>query len=247
MAYTLHLVASMIMATAILLVHFLIYPQFQNVPLDAVKQYSQFHAKNISWIVVPAMTLELLSLIFLIYQQGFNGWTALIALLLTLIIFITAYYLVPLHQTLSHAPTESTILDLAYYNKPRTFLWVLKLFIVLAYGWVLFVPNIYYKELIKPLSEQEFPSTNSYQTSVSINLKPNQVDQLMKGFSEIIIECDHTYYMIERTAVWQFPDLIIVKIENGQVNIASKALIGKHDFGKNQSRVNQIVDTIINL
>lgn len=247
MAYTLHLIASIVMATIILLVHFLIYPQFQNIPLDTVKQYSQFHTKNISWIVVPAITIELITLLFLIYQQGFSGWTAIIAFLLTLIIFITACYILPLHQILSQAPTETAVLDLVYYNRPRTYLWVLKLFIVLAYGWVLYVPNIYYKDLIKPLSQQEFPLTNTYQASISVDLKPYQVDKLMKRFSEIIKECDQSYYIIERTSVWQFPDLVIIKIENGRVDIASKALIGKYDFGENQSRVNQIVNTILNL
>ena len=127
LAIWIQILSSMGMVTLILLVQVLIYPQFKNVSLDQLPSYASFHSRRISYIVVPLMILEAVSLGGLVYQIGWNSWAVNSSGILLLLIWgLTFFKIVPVHKKLSSKPESRDVDQLLKLNSVRTFLWATK-------------------------------------------------------------------------------------------------------------------------
>ena len=98
------------------------YASFSFVAADKFTSFHAFHSLRISMIVMPTMTLELISSATLLYAERNRFWFAQSALVL-LIWLCTAFLSVPIHNQLAFAANPSLMDRLVLTNWPRTLLW----------------------------------------------------------------------------------------------------------------------------
>ena len=134
LALYLHFFASFWMMTIIWFVQLVHYPLFLAVPLTSLVDYSIKHQRTISFLVMPAMLIELASLIYMgLFFAKTITWNIL-AICLAIIWLSTFLLQVPCHQQLIIKPTYKTVKRLIHTNWIRTIFWTLKTIIVI---WVI--------------------------------------------------------------------------------------------------------------
>ena len=118
-------VASFWMVAVIWFVQIVHYPLFLNVKSDHITYFTQ-HQTLISWIVLPAMLLEAVSLV-LLWSEYKNNTLFIISVILLVLIWISTFFIqVPIHQHLTQNPNQELIIKLIKSNWIRTFLWTIK-------------------------------------------------------------------------------------------------------------------------
>ena len=130
----LHLLATLTMFGAILIVQVVHYPLFSGVGAERWAAYEAAHQTRITWVVGPAMLLELGTAVALVWMRptGLPLWMLWSGLALVGVIWAsTAFVQVPLHNTLmvgfdgdAHARRVGT-------NWIRTAAWTLRTGLVL--------------------------------------------------------------------------------------------------------------------
>lgn len=130
----LHFLLCSFMTGLIWLIQLVHYPSFRYVEASQFTKFEDFHARTISYIVMPAMLFELFSAIILFVFESNNIY--LINLILDVLIFISTFLLsAPFHKELSISKDPKAIDKLILFNWPRTILWTLRtiiLYITLA-------------------------------------------------------------------------------------------------------------------
>lgn len=130
-ALLIQFVSSISIATLILLVQVLIYPQFLKVGQNELQNYAKAHQRRISYIVIPVALAEFFSLIavwFFVNQALLYLWIA--SFLLILVWLLTFIKIVPLHRKIEEFGEKNEIEKLVDYNLIRTFFWLLKTFFI---------------------------------------------------------------------------------------------------------------------
>ena len=95
------------------------YPSFAHVAKDRFADFAKFHAKRISFIVVPLMLLDLITALLLVPEYGWLNVS-----LVVMIWASTALWSVPCHQYLqSRGKDDNYIKKLVLTNWPRTVIW----------------------------------------------------------------------------------------------------------------------------
>ncbi len=98
------------------------YPSFSFVGADKFASFHAFHSLRISMIVMPTMTLELISSATLLYAERNRFWFSQSVLVL-FIWLCTAFLSVPIHNRLAFAANQSLMDRLVLTNWPRTLFW----------------------------------------------------------------------------------------------------------------------------
>jgi hypothetical protein len=130
----LHAAATLTMFGVILVVQFVHYPLFRLVGTGSFAAYQSAHMTRITWIVLPAMTAELLTAIALVGWQplGIPAWQAWTGLGLVLLIWAsTGLVQAPIHQSLTAGFDPSAHRRLVATNGVRTGAWTLRAGLVL--------------------------------------------------------------------------------------------------------------------
>ena len=123
-----HLIATAMMVSIIRIIQILHYPTFLFVDKKHYTEFQIFHMKNISYLIIPIMLLELFSgLYILLYNNMINFYFSASFGLLILIWLITALFFSKFHSELSKKYNRDTILKLIRLNWIRTFFWTLRL------------------------------------------------------------------------------------------------------------------------
>jgi len=133
----LHAASTFIMLGVILVVQLVHYPLFRLVGTDTFATYQTKHMRRITWIVLPAMSVELLTAMALVVWQppGLAAWQAWSGLALVGVIWASTGLLqVPLHQTLATDFDSAAHRNLVATNWIRTIAWTLRAGLV---GWML--------------------------------------------------------------------------------------------------------------
>lgn len=118
------------MTGLIWLIQLVHYPTFKYVDKNNFTDFSDFHTKQITKIVLPAMLLEIATSAVLIYLN-FNI-LFVINFILNSIIFITTFFLsVPKHEKLKIEKNKFIINSLILTNWPRTLIWSLRSLILI--------------------------------------------------------------------------------------------------------------------
>lgn len=124
----LQLYCSIYMTAVIWTTQLLIYPNFLKIPATHFYQFHQFHIQKITWIVAPAMLLEVLFALLLPLQSPI----AMVNLLLLLTIWICTFLLsIRYHNLLEkfgHSP--EIIKKLVSTNWTRTLLWTCRCILI---------------------------------------------------------------------------------------------------------------------
>lgn len=125
-----YLLSSFWMTAVIWFVQLVHYPSFRYIELSNMIKFSTFHQQSISIIVMPAMLIELFTIILLLSITGFNN-TYIIQLVLLLLIWGATFLLsVPCHSKLISTPDYDTVERLIKTNWVRTIIWTLKFILV---------------------------------------------------------------------------------------------------------------------
>ena len=114
----------------IIMTQFITYPTFLIIDKNSFNKYHRKYVNIISIIVAPAMVLEIISLIVLVYLS--KDFLLVKSLILLLCIWLTTFIMmVPSHNILSRKNDSKEIKKLININWVRTFLWSVKLIVML--------------------------------------------------------------------------------------------------------------------
>ena len=133
MLFLLHLMASSIMVGVIWVVQLVHYPSFNYVEKQRYSNFQSFHMMRISYVVIPVMLAELLTLVLLVYSMDeIDIALVLSGTILLMIWFITAIFFSKTHQKLTLGYNKSVVCDLIKMNWSRTILWTFRLILLVA-------------------------------------------------------------------------------------------------------------------
>ena len=86
--FYLHLVATSIMIGVIWVIQLVHYPSFHYIDRSRYQLFQDFHMRNISWIVFPLMSVELITGILLIQSPTFGYPNKLFFISMVLLVLI---------------------------------------------------------------------------------------------------------------------------------------------------------------
>ena len=135
--FLIHLIFNAVMIGVISITQLITYPSFLEIDKTKFIDFHNKYVKTISFIAVPAMILELFTLVYMnIYISNLILMKSLLVLIMLWL--ITFIIIVPIHNQLSKKFDEEKVISLIRYNWIRTVLWTSKIFIILY---------IFYEEL----------------------------------------------------------------------------------------------------
>ena len=118
-----NLIVSSILLGLILVIHFVHYKSFNFIDIEKFVEFHKFHTKNISFLVIPLMIIEVVISIIIFYFSILS----LINLSLVALIWIITFLLqVPSHNKLSTGKSIAEIEKLVSGNVFRVYLWFFK-------------------------------------------------------------------------------------------------------------------------
>ena len=123
------------MLGVILMVQLVHYPLFRHVGTAGYETYQAEHMRRISWIVGPAMTVELATAVWIVVALpgGVPPWMAWAGLGLVVLLWgTTGLVHVPLHTRLTDGFDAETHRRLVRTNWVRTVAWALRAVLVLG-------------------------------------------------------------------------------------------------------------------
>ena len=126
-----HLVLASIMVGVIWVIQLVHYPSFRYTDKEKYVSFQIFHMRNISFIVMPVMTLEFLSgLLLVLYHSNHVSLLRISFFLLLIIWLVTALFFAQIHQKLSKGYDETLVRKLVSLNWIRTLLWTIRTIII---------------------------------------------------------------------------------------------------------------------
>lgn len=131
--YFMALASTWYMVGLIWMVQLVHYPLMSQVGSDQFLAYEKAHVDRMSFVVMPAMLVELASGLALLYMD-FSGLHLFLCTLLGLIWATTFFVSIPAHRALSKGFDQSAFKTLLNSNWIRTLSWSLR-GIVLLFGW----------------------------------------------------------------------------------------------------------------
>jgi hypothetical protein len=115
--------ACMFMTGLIWLVQIVHYPSFRFISTIEFSKFESFHASKISWLVIPAMLIELFAALFL-FAENSGSWLNRWNILSVILVWASTFFLsAPLHSQLAVGFSATAIDRLVLTNWPRTILW----------------------------------------------------------------------------------------------------------------------------
>lgn len=137
--FLVHLLATLTMFGAIWIVQIVHYPLFAGVGDTGWADYETQHQSRITWIVGPAMLLELATAVWLVLDRppALPAWAVLVGVLLVGVIWAsTAFVQVPLHSALSAGAFDAQAhRQLVATNWIRTAAWTARAGLLLWMSW----------------------------------------------------------------------------------------------------------------
>ena len=137
--FMIHLVSTSFMVGVIWIVQLVHYPTFLFIDEQKSYDFQKFHMSRISYIVMPAMTTELFSGIYIYKYSNMAIDSNLFLLALTILIInwiITALVFVKMHNKLLINYKIEIISLLVKWNWLRTLLWSVRLILLLRMAYL---------------------------------------------------------------------------------------------------------------
>ena len=122
-----HFASTAVMVGVIWVIQLLHYPTFHYIEKNNYSQFQKFHMNRISYIVIPAMVIEMLSGIMLVI---INDDFIISFSLLVCIWIITFVFFTNIHQRLLSKYEMTTVEKLVNLNWIRTVFWTVRLVIL---------------------------------------------------------------------------------------------------------------------
>ena len=122
-----HFASTAVMVGVIWVIQLLHYPAFHYIEKNNYSQFQKFHMNRISYIVIPAMVIEMLSGIMLVI---INDDFIISFSLLVCIWIITFVFFTNIHQRLLSKYENTAVEKLVNLNWIRTTFWTVRLLIL---------------------------------------------------------------------------------------------------------------------
>ena len=127
----LHLIATSVMVGVIWVIQLVHYPSFHFIELKQYTAFQRFHMSRISYVVIPAMLIELFTLILIVISMDqIDTLVVVSAILLIFIWLMTAVFFSGVHQRLTLGYDQTVVDKLVKLNWGRTLLWTLRLLLI---------------------------------------------------------------------------------------------------------------------
>ncbi|RAP32827.1 hypothetical protein DID80_08445 [Candidatus Marinamargulisbacteria bacterium SCGC AAA071-K20] len=235
-------VSSFAMLIIILLVQVLIYPQFKHVNSNDLPKYAKFHIKKISWVVIPFMLAELISLLTLwTNKETWSFWLISATGLLVLIWVLTFLKIAPLHNQIALNSDAELLPKLIQLNSVRTMLWTLKSASVFCLFIVFIMPNLQYQAIYNANINTKLTKPNGSKVIHEGVISSKDLNNALSALNAHLIDQEGSLQKyIVRTSYLKFPDLLIIDHKKELTILWSKSLMGYFDFGKNKDRLKWI-------
>jgi uncharacterized membrane protein len=129
-----HVFATLFMVGLICFVQIVHYPLFANVGSEQFKTYEELHQRLTTWVVGPAMLVELATAVMLLkYLRGESKTLAWIGVGLVAVLWLsTALLSVPAHDSLTVEYSTGAYQELVSTNWIRTIAWTARGILVLV-------------------------------------------------------------------------------------------------------------------
>lgn len=130
--------STLFMTGVIWFVQLVHYPLFVAIGREEFASYESRHTRLITWIVAPAMSIEGVSAVALLWYRPASIPLSLLATALGLLFIIwisTAILQVPCHESLSKGFDQAAYRRLVRTNWIRTLAWSLRSLLVLTATW----------------------------------------------------------------------------------------------------------------
>lgn len=128
LVFLIHFFTTACMAGVIWIVQLVHYPSFHYVNPTSFAEFSVFHQRAISYVVMPLMLLELISGLYLaLVMPSLKVFLWMNFAMLVGIWLSTFFLSVPLHNELIKGFNSEIIQQLVRTNWPRTILWTLRM------------------------------------------------------------------------------------------------------------------------
>jgi uncharacterized membrane protein len=129
-----HVFATLFMTGLIWFVQIVHYPLFANVGSDQFRTYEELHQRLTTWVVGPAMLVELATALWLVkYPPPGASTLAWVGVALVVVIWMsTATLSVPAHTSLAAAYTSAALNKLVGTNWIRTVAWTARAILVMV-------------------------------------------------------------------------------------------------------------------
>jgi len=124
MVVALHNAATWFMTGLIWTIQLVHYPMFSMLRESTFRESHRRHARRITWIVGPAMILEMATALSLFIERAPGDPAAVAGLSLVAVIWIvTGFVIVPIHGRLQRGPDPALVVSLVRWNWIRTAAW----------------------------------------------------------------------------------------------------------------------------
>ena len=114
------------------------YPFFSHVNAENFQKYHAAHTFWITPVVAPAMIVELITSIFIIFYppKNLDSKLLFIGMLLAIGVWASTFFIqIPLHEKLSNGFDAEAHKSLVQTNWIRTIIWSLRAILVLYFAW----------------------------------------------------------------------------------------------------------------
>ena len=136
-----NLFATGVMAGLIWFVQVVHYPLFARIPADIMPAYAAEHQRRTTWVVMPAMLVELIASVGLVVVPETRGPWSLAGLGLVGVVWASTFWVqVPLHRMMLRESGPATVGRLVVGNWVRTIAWSARFMIAVVLV-VEFVPG----------------------------------------------------------------------------------------------------------
>ena len=128
--FLIQIISNSILIGVLLITQLIYYPSLYSIDKNYFEKYHKNYVNSISYVVIPLMLIELISLLYLTFYVSDLFMIKSLLILITIWLF-TFICIVPLHNLLSKKRSDDIISRLVNYNWLRTILWSIKLIIIL--------------------------------------------------------------------------------------------------------------------
>lgn len=129
--FFLNVISAFLLTGVIWTIQIVHYPSFHYIDKLSFVNFHQFHERRISIIVMPLMILELISSVAL-YFNDMSNHTFLLNLIIVGLIWCSTFFIqVPIHNILSQKKDNRMIKKLVNTNWIRTFLWSMRMLLII--------------------------------------------------------------------------------------------------------------------
>lgn len=135
----LQITSSLIMLGVIWIIQLVQYPFFSHINSENFPKYHTAHKFWITPIVAPAMIIELITSILIIFYppKNIDAKLLYIGLILTLIVWASTFFIqIPLHNKLANTFDTDAHRSLVNTNWIRTIAWTLRAILVIYFAWI---------------------------------------------------------------------------------------------------------------